>query len=137
MFLSRLRVDFWNRLLCRMVLAPRDSQGERVRNTEVPSKRERERERNRCGRVTRTHAHTNTDTVHNSSRNLINRIRSWKGEPHHFNTLNDSTLPMPSDEWYYKALCTDLKYLVSLPFNLHISRYQCLTIMICKLCSLY
>lgn len=113
MFLSRLCVDFWNRLLCRMVLAPRDSQEERIRNTEA------ERDRNRRGRDTRAHAHTNTDTVHNSSRNLINRIRGWKGEPHHFNTLNDSTLPMPSDEWYYKALCTDLKSLVSLPFNLH------------------
>lgn len=112
MFLSRLCVDFWNRLLCRMVLAPRDSQEERVKNTEP------ERDRNRRGRDTCAHAHTNTDTVHNSSRNLINRIRGWKGEPHHFNTLNDSTLPMPSDEWY-KALCTDLKSLVSLPFNLH------------------
>jgi len=113
MFLSRLCVDFWNRLLCQMVLAPRDSQEERIRNTEA------ERDRNRRGRDTRAHAHTNTDIVHNSSRNLINRIRGWKGEPHHFNTLNDSTLPMPFDEWYYKALYTDLKSLLSLPLNLH------------------
>jgi len=57
MFLSRLCVDFWNRLLCRMVLAPRDSQEERVRNTEVVREREREREREKEIDVEESHAH--------------------------------------------------------------------------------
>lgn len=60
MFLSRLRVDFWNRLLCQMVLAPRDSQGERVRNTEAEREREREID------VEETLAHTRNKHKHSA-----------------------------------------------------------------------
>jgi len=62
MFLSRLCVDFWNRLLCRMVLAPRDSQKERVEKTEVVCVREREREKGIEIDVEESHTHTRIQT---------------------------------------------------------------------------